>query len=114
MPEGELSHGVLIQGYGTQDLGHGHHGVAYVPPRHHACGTGRARAGMAGCGLVRHSFHAYLLSELGSVSDGFFKGPWAGRDKKNCDHTTCSPKTRLTTAPPCSGTPSRRLSVTPR
>ena len=49
-----------IQGHGAQDLGRGHHGVAYIPCRH------GQRQGGAGVGwrLVRQSLYTYLHTHL--------------------------------------------------
>ena len=49
-----------IQGHGAQDLGRGHHGVAYIPCRH------GQRQGGAGVGwrLVRQSLSTYLHTHL--------------------------------------------------
>ena len=49
-----------IQGHGAQDLGRGHHGVAYIPCRH---GQRQGGAGV-GWGLVRQSLYTYLHTHL--------------------------------------------------
>ena len=56
-----VSHTLLsIQGHGAQDLGRGHHGVAYIPCRH---GQRQGGAGV-GWGLVRQSLYTYLHTHL--------------------------------------------------